>query len=1607
MARRRFNWKFFGYVAGGVAAVPAIAFVGFKLRPKDPNKFISAGDQYQRKGDLPDALSAYSFAVGLRPADPQLHLKLGHVHDLMRDQDFWGNINAAVDEYTKAEELQPDLKEAWRGLLDANMAAALAIAGQASKIGQEQMFRLPERFAVARDAAQHLLKLDPADAKARTAIPILTINLWLANLPVPLTAEERALPLDRQPTDVQRIDRATADLTAAMRDHPEDADLPYWVGLAKIEEGVRLSRQANLDPGAGGDPNAVAVTGGGDLGTDRSARVRTLFGEAAVVFDDPIARRPTDAQLYYKKFEVLTRLMRADHDPEAIVQYQHLQRAALDMAQSLVTPTDGLPYAGYKSQWADYLAVNDPAAAEVAYKGLLARPTTAPAAGRGPDTQRLIEDTQVRLQYAKMLARDPTRRDDALAVLAPVPAATPAGMLPGLQEPVSRLLAAARLLRSQVLTDQYESLANPTTRAAKAKAAQAEIDAVRANPRFAGEYEVLKAQGRLYLVSGVYREAIQTLAAAADRLAGNGGGTDYELLDWQAQADANGGQPDRAVKLLEQAVQNPPGANLLQPHLMLAQLYLQQQDYEHGRQQVGWLSERYPDDVRTIHVQIEALGRDPDPKAVADLYNRLPERTPAEQVDKANWAVRTNNAPDAERLLERVYAARPGNPATAIQLSQLYASDHKLGRANEVLQQAMDLHPENRGSFQIIKDGINGASEAAIQKEVEDRINQFKDPVMQATVRAKLAAARGQLPEQIVQLQKVRALQPDNARNLNDLFLCYLAAKDYDKAQDMLPRLAALDVDNARGLLFRFRLAMARRDTAAAVAVGQQLTHDYANFASSWSSLGEAMQASGQWEAAVQQYTASLAHQGNNPEVIRRLVDCLIRLGRLDDARRALNDARQKYPDAPVYRQQLVQVEVAYGDPEAVLPVVDQGVANHPDAPDSYQTAVQAYAAAAQRRSAKADVDAANGFTDKAEHLLSDALKRWPDNAAFAAELGDLQAHDGTEAGIAAAAATFKALGETPRWKGQALPDVLLGRMYLQAKRPDAAEPPLRHAVELNPRATDARLALADALTDRHHPDAALDVLSPAKDQPAARAKYVDLLLALNRGPEAEAELLADLKAHPEDPAPANLLAHVYAAQGKFDAAQDVATKTLEADPKDVGAYFVRGATEAGRTPPDLEAAARDLSVFRTAYPDNVQGRIALARVLLARHDVEQATVELEAAVDLAPDGKEGRLLLAQAYLAARPPRALDAERVVSQALASPPLAHDPDVQRVAAAVYLRAGDGDRAVTSIRDAMAHATDQRAMLDEYLDVLLATKHYDTLLAESAKFADDPKAAWTLFDVRGRARAASGDVPGAVAEFTTALDRAGTAADLGPSLAVAAHLTAGLGIDRAVELIGLRSQNSTAWKVVLANCYSQAGDRDKALATIEGVMPSLATLAPADRLSVTRLAAVLYMTANPPQPDRAVALFQDVLKQSPDDVDALNNLACLLAEQVHPPRPQEALAYSTRAVQRLRALGQTSPFVADTQGWVLILNGRLDEGIDVLHQIVDGADFPDAHYHLAEGYLRKGAADDARRELTAAMQVYRAADAAHRTVDRSLPDKIAAAQRQANQMGPDKP
>lgn len=111
------------------------------------------------------------------------------------------------------------------------------------------------------------------------------------------------------------------------------------------------------------------------------------------------------------------------------------------------------------------------------------------------------------------------------------------------------------------------------------------------------------------------------------------------------------------------------------------------------------------------------------------------------------------------------------------------------------------------------------------------------------------------------------------------------------------------------------------------------------------------------------------------------------------------------------------------------------------------------------------------------------------------------------------------------------------------------------------------------------------------------------------------------------------------------------------------------------------------------------------------------------------------------------------------------------------------------------------------------------------------------------------------------------------------------------------------------------------------------------------------------------------------------------------------------WSQHAYDIVTKAGEINPRILDTHGWILIQLGRVDEGIDVLDRGLDKMDFPEGHYHLAEGYLKKGYPEEAQRQLQQAFDIMNKS-AQNAPADPVLKGKIDVALKQVDQLMKDK-
>lgn len=114
----------------------------------------------------------------------------------------------------------------------------------------------------------------------------------------------------------------------------------------------------------------------------------------------------------------------------------------------------------------------------------------------------------------------------------------------------------------------------------------------------------------------------------------------------------------------------------------------------------------------------------------------------------------------------------------------------------------------------------------------------------------------------------------------------------------------------------------------------------------------------------------------------------------------------------------------------------------------------------------------------------------------------------------------------------------------------------------------------------------------------------------------------------------------------------------------------------------------------------------------------------------------------------------------------------------------------------------------------------------------------------------------------------------------------------------------------------------------------------------------------------QPE-AIALYESINQSAPNNPAVLNNLAWLYNEQKDP----RALEVARQAYE----LATSASSVMDTYGWLLVQDGKLEEGIEILREAVTlSGKHPEIQLHLAMGMVARGGMDDEAKRLINAIQ-----------------------------------
>lgn len=537
-----------------------------------------------------------------------------------------------------------------------------------------------------------------------------------------------------------------------------------------------------------------------------------------------------------------------------------------------------------------------------------------------------------------------------------------------------------------------------------------------------------------------------------------------------------------------------------------------------------------------------------------------------------------------------------------------------------------------------------------------------------------------------------------------------------------------------------------------------------------------------------------------------------------------------------------------------------------------------------------------------------------------------------------------------------------LARAYLQVGDKDGAEKVLRAAVDELPGNAGAKIALLNFQETQRGAEVAQEqaqkFLSQAGSDDSLRLALADYLAQQGHGDRAEPvyrSIIDHAGAGPTGLTARDRLAALLFARKDAAGATALVNEVLKKNPHDNDALVLRAQMSIARG--DARVAIDDLRSVLRDQPDSVPLMRMLARAYQENGENDQAEEMLRSAVQVAPADFDTKLALAQALstagkhdqavalleqLVKDKPENLQAESSLFQAHSAQKqypeaLAVAQNIQKL----FPRQGLGFYLAGLVHQAMEKQ-------DE------AAQDYAHALKVQPGAGEPLTALVRLELLRKRIPAAT-----AVVDAEIAREAANPVAHF-----LKGAILGGQGnADAAAKSFHEAMRLAPTWAQPyqdLAAVQEQAKRIDDAIATLRaGIQQTKGGLA-----LVTQLSAVYERQG---RIDEAIAVYDDVLKDNPKSLSAMNNLAMLLVTYKTDP---QSLQRAQKLSEQLAAASDAQ--IMDTRGWVRFKSGDYHGAEALLQQAVDKApSSPELRYHLGMAQARSGEQQAAEQNLQMAV------------------------------------
>jgi tetratricopeptide (TPR) repeat protein len=537
-----------------------------------------------------------------------------------------------------------------------------------------------------------------------------------------------------------------------------------------------------------------------------------------------------------------------------------------------------------------------------------------------------------------------------------------------------------------------------------------------------------------------------------------------------------------------------------------------------------------------------------------------------------------------------------------------------------------------------------------------------------------------------------------------------------------------------------------------------------------------------------------------------------------------------------------------------------------------------------------------------------------------------------------------------------------LALYYIQQNRPGDAEALLHQSIKDQPRNTDLKLALVEFVAKQRKSEDALALLEQySKAEPdnyKLRATLARFYLATNAPDKALStyQYTIDKDVHGEGIDARNRVIEIYLSQKKRPEAEALLKDVLKLEPENADALMMRARLELADNNPD--SAIADVRTVLKNAPESPEALLLFAHAQERSGGANLALDTYKKILD--KNGNDLGALLGAARLNIQQNQLEDAQKLLEHARSL--AGTNVEVAQLLVNLYARKQQWQKAF-ELCDQLTLNSNSAAVGYYLKGVVLLQKKDTNEGIESLKKALEKE-------------------PRAIEPLQMLISAyVGTKQADTATTYLEAYVKAHPELIHAQELLGA--------------LYRQTGKLPQAQHVLEDV-----TKKEPKRISAYRELAQVYMDQK--QPQQVGVLVNDAIKKNPDNIDLLllqaqyaqstgnNQLAVDSYEKALKLQPNSDIVKNNLAVlliekfpteenlRRAQTLtvgfaDSKNPLLIDTFAWLQYKMKNYQQAISLLQSILkDNIQAPELRYHLGMAYLKSGAADKAKIELTKATE-----------------------------------